>query len=223
MSGLSRCRAGRQGRRARVMARVVAAALLTAGCTKAQLDGRSSAYAVLDELTAASGATPATFGGALASDVLTYVRKTRENQQVCEPARFADHARATFHLALRDPGGGDTPTTPTAANAITFTRYRVEFVRADGRNVAGTDVPYAFDGGLTMTVAGGEVSMAELTIVRAQAKEEAPLKNLVGGGGAGTIATIARVTFYGTDAAGRPVRTEGGLDVDFSDWSDPEC
>ena len=39
-------------------------------------------------------------------------------------------------------------------------------------------------------------------LVRAQAKLEAPLKALRGGGGAIVISTIAEITFYGTDQNG---------------------
>ena len=34
----------------------------------------------------------------------------------------------------------------SVVNDIVFTRYRVTFVRADGRNVPGVDVPFPFDG-----------------------------------------------------------------------------
>ena len=36
----------------------------------------------------------------------------------------------------------------TATNAVTMTRYRVNFVRSDGRNTPGADVPSGFDGAL---------------------------------------------------------------------------
>ena len=63
---------------------------------------------------------------------------------------------------------------------------------------------------------------AGFTLVRVQAKQEAPLKALVGNGGAIAISTIAEVTFYGTDQAGRPVSVTGQISVDFNDWGDPQ-
>ena len=39
-------------------------------------------------------------------------------------------------------------------NAITITQYHVEYVRSDGRNTPGVDVPYAFDSAVGATVTG---------------------------------------------------------------------
>lgn len=196
---------------------------LAAACTSKQLEGESSAYPVLDQLSAASGVKATEFSGSLASDVLTFVKKNINNQQVCVPSVYQDPGRAIMHLQLKDPGSAEIPTVPSQANTITFTRYHVKYIRADGRNQPGVDVPYEFDGGLTTSLVGGNVSIAQLTVVRAQAKEEAPLKALIGSGGAVWIATIAEVTFYGTDQAGRPVSVKGNIDVTFSDWADPDC
>lgn len=219
-------RAGGGARReaTRCAAAALVAALLALGaCTKAQREGRSSVIAVLDQLSAAAGVAPDQFGGSLSSDVQTYVKKNIDSQQVCVPTVFEDTARATFHLALKDPGSADLPTIPSSANTITFTRYHVEYRRADGRATPGVDVPYGFDGGLTVTLVGSGVSIGQLIVVRVQAKEEAPLKALIGGGGAHTISTIAEVTFYGTDQAGRAIVAAGFINVDFSDWADPDC
>jgi hypothetical protein len=202
---------------------VLAVLVGLAGCTNAQLQGESSVLPVLDELVGAPGVRPTEFAGYLTSDVLTYVRKTLDDQQVCVPTVFQDAGRAVFRLALKNPGSADLPTIPSPANTITFTRYRVVYRRADGRNTPGIDVPYGFDGGMALTISGDTASVAQLALVRAQAKEEAPLRGLIGGGGARTISTIAEVTFYGTDRAGRPVSATGYIDVHFSDWADPEC
>jgi hypothetical protein len=70
-------------------------------------------------------------------------------------------------------------------------RYHVVFVRADGRNTPGVDVPYPFDGGMTVTV-GGNGGKAVFNLVRAQAKEEAPLRALRSTGAGGMISTIRR-------------------------------
>ena len=76
---------------------------------------------------------------------------------------------------------------------------------------------------MTSAIVGADPASAQVTIVRVQAKEEPPLKALIAGGGARTISTIAEVTFFGTDAVGRPVSVTGYLNIDFSDWADPEC
>jgi hypothetical protein len=64
--------------------------------------------------------------------------------------------------------------------------------------------------------------VANFTIVRVQSKQEAPLMALAEGGGAVHISTIAEVTFYGTDQAGREVSVSGNISVNFSDWGDPQ-
>ena len=57
-------------------------------------------------------------------------------------------------------------------------------------------MPYGFDGAATGTF-GSDGGVLTFALVRAQAKLEAPLKALRGGGGAIVISTIAEVTFYG--------------------------
>jgi hypothetical protein len=59
--------------------------------------------------------------------------------------------------------------------------------------------------------------------VRVQAKNEAPLLQLITGGSpAGAISTLADVTFYGQDQTGREVTISGTIAVDFANWGDPE-
>jgi hypothetical protein len=214
-------RSVRRTRFAGAGALALAALLAQPGCTSQQRDSQSPSYLVLANLEAASGATPQEFGNVLSSDVLTRVKQTIDGEEVRVPTIFADGATASFILALRDPGTDSSPTTPSPANFITVTRYHVKFVRSDGRNVQGVDVPYEFDGAATGTVtaAGGGVG---ITLVRNQSKAEAPLASLVNGGGAGYISTIAEVTFYGTDQAGREVSVTGKISVNFADWGDPD-
>ena len=200
---------------------LAAAVVLQWSCTAAQLQGESSSYVVIDALVASSGAAPAEFGGTLASDVLTLVN-VQDGTGIRVPAILQDVGRVTIHLALKDPGAAGAPAVPSPANAVTLTRYHVAYTRTDGRNLAGVDVPHAFDEAMTMTVGGGSVASGQFTIVRRSAKDEPPLKNLAGGGGAVVIATIADVTFYGADQAGRAVSVTGRISIDFADWKDPQ-
>ena len=208
------------------LTRVLGAAVLTAlvaalpGCTSAVRTDSSNSYLIIDSLVAAAGVKPDTFGGTLASDVLTYVKKDVGGTQVLVPTIFEDLAKVTFHLGMKDPGTSATPTAPTSANYITVTQYHVVFVRSDGRNTPGVDVPYAFDGAATVTVGASAVS-ASMTLVRLQAKSEAPLKALSGGAGTLAISTVAEITFYGKDQAGREVSVTGRISVSFADWGDP--
>jgi hypothetical protein len=179
------------------------------GCTSTQTEGLSPAYLIVDSLRAASGADPSELDGVLNSDVVT------------DGGVIEDVGSVTLRLALKDPGSPSNPNNPSTANFITVTRYRVEFVRTDGRNVPGVDVPFPFDGAFTATVGSNPVT-ATFTLVRVQAKLEAPLKALAGGGGAIVISTLADVTFFGFDQAGREVVVKGRIGVDFADWADPD-
>jgi hypothetical protein len=126
---------------------------------------------------------------------------------------FSDTGQATLALQMKDPEGRG----PSPVNSITLTQYRVEYVRSDGRNTPGVDVPYPFTSGVTTTISdSGSVTF---TLVRIQAKLEAPLRALRSGGGAIAISTIARITFYGHDQTGREVTVTGNLDVTFADWA----
>jgi len=109
---------------------------------------------------------------------------------------------------------------PSVINAIKITRYRVEFKRADGRNKAGVDVPYPFDGGVTATITESP-SDIPFEIVRHTAKLEAPLSSLVTQGGRVIISTIADVTFYGADLTGNEAQVTGSISVNFGDFADP--
>src|SRR5215211_2169645 len=100
-----------------------------AACAATGRPGEASAFLVVQSLEAAPGAKPTTFGGTLASDVVT-------NGGILE-----DPARATFRLVMKDP----SITEPSPVNFITLRGYRVTFSRADGRNIQGIDVPFAFD------------------------------------------------------------------------------
>jgi hypothetical protein len=204
---------GEVGRLARLMA-VVTLTLLSASCGDLTRQGTGSSYLIVTELAAASGAIPGTFGGTLNSDVITLV----EVDGIKVPTIFNDLGRVSFQLAMKDPGGVDSPTLPTSANFITLTRYRVRYLRADGRNTPGVDVPYGFDGAFTATVAGSTTVGFEL--VRHIAKEEAPLRALAFNN-AVIISTITEITFYGHDQTGREVSVSGQLLVSFGNFGDP--
>ena len=96
----------------------------------------------------------------------------------------------------------------------------MRFIRADGRNTPGVDVPYPFDGAMTVTVRTGEVT-AGFELVRHIAKLEAPLQAL-GQEREWNISTITEVTFFGFDQTGREVSVTGRLLVNFANFADPE-
>lgn len=102
-------------------------------------------------------------------------------------------------------------------NSVTFERYRVTYVRADGRNVPGVDVPYPFDGAVnfSLTVDGESVTRG-FVVVRHQAKVETPLRELQSS--ADIISTLAQIDFYGHDGSGRTVKATGFLSITFADF-----
>jgi hypothetical protein len=197
-----------------------AVVLGSVSCGNVARTGRSPAFLVVDALVAQSGAQPGTFSGFLNSDVVTLVKKTVGGVEQEVPTIFNDSAKVTLRALLKDAGNPGAQTTPSNINAITVNRYHVEFVRSDGRNTQGVDVPYAFDGAVTATITSGPVEIG-FELVRHQAKEEAPLRALGGAGGAIEISTIAHITFYGRDLAGNDVAVTGNISVDFSDFGDP--
>jgi hypothetical protein len=193
-------------------------AVLLAGCGEAARNGRAPATVVISRLEAASGVTPEEFNGTLNSDVVTLVNRDVNGVQVATPTIYNDLGRVTMRLTLRDPGFG-AASTPSALNEVTFSRYRVTYVRADGRNTPGVDVPYPFDSGTTFTVPSlGEITVP-FEIVRHTAKSEAPLQAL--GVNGVNIGTIAQVTFYGRDQAGHDVTASGSIGIIFANFGDP--
>ena len=170
-------------------------------------DSRSPVRLVIDQLQVGDQNT-----------LLSDVRNTSDPCSATSPCTFNDMATADLRLELRDPGSIASPASPSGLNAVTITRYRVAYRRADGNNVQGVDVPYAFDSAVTMTVNASGTQSTAFQIVRHSAKEEAPLRAL--GPNGDIISTIAEVTFYGHDQAGNDVSVTGYMGVDFGDFAD---
>ena len=168
--------------------------LAAASCSDTIRTGQGSSYLVINSVSGPNG-TP------VQSDVVSD-----------DGGVFADAGSASLQLQMKD-----VLSSPSPNNAITVTQYHVEYVRSDGHNIQGVDVPYAFDSGLTATITGS--GTVNFTLVRIQAKEEAPLRALRQLGGARAISTIARITFYGHDQTGREVSVTGNLEVNFADWA----
>jgi len=181
----------------RIRTALVLSILLMTSCSQAIRSGQASSYLVITSLTG-GGDDDST----VESDVVTDTGSI-----------FTDAGQAAFEVVMKDAGGPG----PSPVNAITITQYHVEYVRSDGRNTPGVDVPFAFDGGVTATINGA--GTVGFTLVRIQAKVEAPLKALALHGGAQAISTVARITFYGHDQTGREVSVTGNIDVTFADWA----
>jgi hypothetical protein len=204
----------------------VIALVASVSCGDVVRQGKAPVIIVIDDLTAASGADPGAMGGFLLSDVQTLVETTVGGQTVSVPTIFNDVAQATMRLIPKDGGNGTTNLNPTPWNAVTLNRYRIVFVRADGRNTPGVDVPFAVDGAVTATLTATP-TVVPFEIVRHQMKIEQPLRSLASvsgafGGSRLFISTIAEITFYGEDVMGNDIQATGKISVSFSDYADPE-
>lgn len=193
----------------RLVALVVGCAILSFGCT-ADFAEQSQADVILriSKIIGLEGESEEE-GDVLFSDVIPV---------------FNDNARITFQAIPKNPN------LPNAGlfNDVFLERYEVRFIRSDGRNTEGVDVPYRFTGGMATLVPVGVNAEAVIVMVRHSAKEEPPLRNLRFlpqldqgvGGGQGIIHTVAEITFHGRTTSGKAVTTSGRLTVTFADFAD---
>ena len=200
------------------LAAAAAVAVSAASCgSDLMRTGRSPVYLRIVGIDVTNGASNETSSGGLRSDVQTLVEQQINGVAVKVPTIFNDTAVANITVESKDP----TRVT-TATNAVTITRYRITFRRADGRNTPGVDVPFGWDGGVAVTIPAGGTSGVAFEIVRHSTKSEPPLRNLINNGGVQFIYTIAEITFFGRDQNGNEVTVTGMVDIAFSDFGDPE-
>lgn len=198
---------------------IVALVAATTSCGDVVRTGRSPVYLVIDSLLGIQGKTTAgTPAATLTSDVITNITSPLPCSPTAPcPTVFGDSGQATVHIALKDTGSGATAPSPVQVNAITIDRVHVDYVRADGRNTPGVDVPYSFDGAITATITGSSTTFG-FPLVRVVAKEESPLVQLRN---SSTILTVlATVTFYGHDQAGNAASVAGKIQIDFGNFGD---
>jgi hypothetical protein len=192
---------------------------LATGCGDVTNQGQAPVVVVVERLEAAKGNAPGSLSGTLNSDVVVL----RTNPAPCTattpcPTIFNDVAEVELRVRSKDPGVPGLASNPSFLNAVTINRYRVEYVRPDGRNTPGVDIPYAFDSALTFTIPNDGTASAGFEIVRHVAKEEAPLRALAFN--QNVIYTIAYVTFYGRDQAGNDVSVTANIGINFGDFAD---
>jgi hypothetical protein len=195
-------------------------AMLTAGCGDLAQVGRSPVQLVILSMQGASGAEPDDMGSFVLSDVLTLVTRSVNGEDVSVPTIFNDIGQVTMQVVLKDQGVPGLGAEPGPLNAVTITRYRVAYRRADGRNTPGVDVPFGFEGAVTFTVPNEGSSSSGFELVRVIAKQETPLRPLAANGN--FITTLADITFFGRDLAGNDIQATGSIQVDFGNFADPE-
>jgi hypothetical protein len=189
----------------------LAAAAVSCGNARS---GQAPVFLSIDSLTGAPGNKPTAFGAFLLSDVQNDVTSggTCTTANPCATF-FNDVGQAAMHIVPKD---STNPTGPTSNNDVTITRYHVSYRRADGHNTPGVDVPFAFDGAVTATIAGTISTTVGFELVRVVAKQESPLVQLLTSDN--VITTFADVTFYGTDRAGNAISVTGTIQIDFGSF-----
>ncbi len=146
---------------------------------------------------------------------------------------FNDDAVVLVNIYRKNP----TVSSTSALEHIRLESYQVRYFRTDGHSVEGVDVPHRITGALnsirlhTPTDTGEIEAEAVITVVRQQAKLEAPLLNLVGFlpastrnflvPGQGIITTVAEITVYARQVTtGEPLSATGTIQVTFADFGD---
>jgi hypothetical protein len=185
-------------------------------CGDAVTQSKSPMLLVVNTLEAAptGGHGANTFTGNLLSDVIVLATTPAPCSTTSPCATvFNDLGRVTLasqpkNIAIQ----------PTSNNQVTINRYHVEFVRADGHNTPGVDVPFPFDGSVTGTIPEAGTLTLTFELVRHTAKEESPLAQLANN--PNILHTLARVTFYGQDLVGNAISVAGSMSVDFGNFGD---
>lgn len=201
-------------------------ALLGPGCIDSGTsdDNASNTSVIIVSMQGAKGEATTASGADLFSDVCTV--PTGAPPDACSV--FNDNGIVEMQAFRKDQGA-----LSSFENNVVFERYRVTYIRSDGRNVPGVNVPYPWDGVANFTVFVDSASVVRpFIVVRHQAKVEPPLVQLkqlqvtpgstLGGGGALVLSVIAQVDFYGHDVAGRTVKVTGYLNIVFANFADTQ-
>lgn len=190
---------------------LAAAVVGTVSCGDVVRTGRAPVFLVVNSI-----------GGGEASSafLLSDVIRNRTSPAPCSttnpcPTVFDDPGTASLAVNMKD--FNITPA-PNNNNAVTITRYRVEYRRSDGRNTPGVDVPFPIDGGTTTTIPANSVGSVGFELVRHTAKAESPLVQLIND--PAVISTTAYVTFFGTDQVGNDISATGTILVNFGNFGD---
>ena len=200
----------------RIFSSAVLAALAAAGtsCGDAVTQSTSPMLLVVNSLEGAPTHGTTTFSGNLVSDVVVLVTTPPPCSPTAPcPTVFADVGRVVLASHPKN-----ITVQPTSNNQITITRYHVDYIRADGHNTPGVDVPFPFDGAVTGTIPEAGTLSLTFELVRTTAKAESPLAQLASN--PNVLHTIARVTFYGQDIVGNAISVTGSMNVDFGNFGD---
>jgi len=103
---------------------------------------------------------------------------------------------------------------------FTVERYEVRYLRSDGRNTEGVDVPYRISGNLALEVQEEGTANLQLEVVRRQAKLEPPLANL-SGANPPVLTMFAEVTLWARTTTDQTTNTvTARLQIDAANFAD---
>jgi hypothetical protein len=142
---------------------------------------------------------------------------------------FNDDAVLTVELLRKNPRAPSVP-----VEDVVLESYQVRYFRTDGQNREGVDVPFRFTGPLHTRIhaptAEAETTAEVLVnVVRHQAKQEPPLKNMLGvnvdngvilAGGQLIVTMVAEITVYGRTTNDRTLSATTRAQVNFADFAD---
>ena len=178
---------------------LIIAALLLGSCLAKEDDSTSASFLVINSLTGTDlqgneGSTTAfcdvitSAGGVLNDNGVAAVTALTYN-----PTEDSDAHDITYYM-----------------NVI-VDQVDVEFLRTDGRNVEGVDVPYHFSQPMNMLVSVDETAEIPFVLIRHVAKMESPLVELQSVPSEEfVLQLVAKVTLHGKDLAGHRVAPVSG-------------
>jgi hypothetical protein len=198
---------------------LLAVVLISYACTRVEDNTRAGSLLVVSNVTGINGEDET--GIPLFSDLC---ERSTSSVPSCGCTLVNDNAEADFSNEFLQIGPGANVGNGSFLNDIIVQQYRVDYFRPNNRNTPGVDVPYGIDGTLTVRVPLGGSATGIVTIVRHEAKVEAPLSDLIQlGPQEGVITANAQIKFFGQDISGRTVSAIGLLEVHFADFADEGC
>ncbi len=129
---------------------------------------------------------------------------------------YEDVAVATLEAKLKEP---ESIVGPSYNNNVLIYAYRISYAAV---LPSGSTVPISFQGSMNVVIDIDATVDVDFILVRAAAKNEAPLQNLKGTPDA--LLVDATITFYCKDLSGKAVKDVTGQDptatisINFADW-----
>jgi hypothetical protein len=188
-----------------------------AACTSVEDNSRSASLLTVSNVVGEPGSKGETPGTPLLSDVCDNPDGTPQDPDTCSV--FNDNALVTFDNDFLQVGPGTGQGT-SYLNDILVTQYRVDYVRSNGRNTPGVDVPFGIDGTMDIRVGVNSSADATILVVRHTAKVEPPLSEITTGEGEKVITANAQLRFFGHDIAGRSISATGFLEIHWANYGE---